>query len=120
MNLFYISLLLGVASAASMYDNMRSLVTGQSPDYGGGQYGEVAEKQCYETHETKYKEQCEDYVEKVCYTTQKVQRTVRRLRRKSLLHNTKSTKNSAKITSKKFVTQHKKYKEQCEDYVEKV
>merc|ERR1719510_2755150 len=33
MNSFYISLLLGVASAASMYDNMRSLVTGQSTDY---------------------------------------------------------------------------------------
>merc|ERR1711899_495689 len=32
-----------------------------SSDYGG--------KQCYPTFETKYRNQCEDYTEKVCYTS---------------------------------------------------
>jgi len=38
---------------------------GYGDDYGG--------KKCYPTYETKYREQCEDYHEKVCYTRQKEQ-----------------------------------------------
>merc|ERR1712110_975234 len=37
-------------------------------EYGRSGYGE---KKCYPTHETKFREACEDYSEKVCYTTQK-------------------------------------------------
>jgi len=63
-----VSLIIGVASGASMYDTMKSLVSGGGyGSSGGGEYGE----KCYPTYETKYKEQCEDYTEKVCYTTQR-------------------------------------------------
>merc|ERR1711864_52260 len=41
---------------------------GYGADYGSGDYGG---QKCYPTYETKYKEQCEDYSEKVCYTTQR-------------------------------------------------
>merc|ERR1711981_343804 len=37
-------------------------------EYGRTGYGE---KKCYPTYETKFREACEDYSEKVCYTTQK-------------------------------------------------
>merc|ERR1712243_11835 len=36
---------------------------------GGDSYGDTSGQKCYPTYETKYKEQCESYDEKVCYTT---------------------------------------------------
>jgi len=59
-----ISLIIGVAYGASMYDTVKGMVTG---DYGGD--SGYAEKKCYPTYETKYRKQCEDYNEKVCRTT---------------------------------------------------
>jgi len=61
-----ISLIIGVAYGASMYDTVKGLVSGATSGYGSSDdYGE----KCYPTYETKYRKQCEDYTEKVCYTT---------------------------------------------------
>merc|ERR1719209_645960 len=82
-----ISFIIGVSYGASMYDAGGSAAHGSreyghgggehdhgSVEYGhgSGEYGdEYGGQKCYPTFETKYKEQCEDYHEKVCYTTQK-------------------------------------------------
>merc|ERR1719411_2096878 len=50
---------------------MKSMVTGTSTDEGSEQYGHYGGQKCYPTYETKYKENCEDYHERVCYTSHK-------------------------------------------------
>jgi len=62
-----ISLIIGVAYGASMYDTVKGLVSGATSGYGSND--DYGENNCYPTYETKYRKQCEDYTEKVCYTT---------------------------------------------------
>merc|ERR1712126_161710 len=57
-----ISLIIGIAYGASMYDTVKGLVTGASSSYEEG--SEYGEKKCYPTFETKYRKQCEDYNER--------------------------------------------------------
>merc|ERR1712080_656089 len=45
--------------------------TGSSSYGSGGYEDEYGGKKCYPTYETKHGEQCEDYHEKVCYTSHK-------------------------------------------------
>jgi len=71
-NLFAVSLIIGVAYGASMTGNYASYDTEGSADYASGGYGdEYGGKKCYPTYETKYREKCEDYQEKVCRTMHK-------------------------------------------------
>merc|ERR1719158_2167863 len=70
-NLVAISLLIGLAYGGSMYGTTPSITPGSS-EYGSSEYGhEHSGQNCYPTYETKYKEQCESYNEKVCYTSHK-------------------------------------------------
>jgi hypothetical protein len=71
-------LLVGLVSGASLPGNYGSMES--TPDYGGEGYGTGdveyggsahEDKKCYPTYETKFREACEDYSEKVCYTNQK-------------------------------------------------
>jgi len=55
-----------------MYGSSPSISSGSS-EYGGDSYGDNAGQKCYPTYETKYKEQCESYNEKVCRTSHKEQ-----------------------------------------------
>ena len=72
------SLLVGLVSGVNLPGNYGTMEP--TPDYGGEGYGTAdveyggsahADKKCYPTYETKFREACEDYSEKVCYTTQK-------------------------------------------------
>jgi len=55
-----------------MYGSTPSISS--SSEYGAEIYGDdSAGQNCYPTFETKYKEQCESYNEKVCYTSHKEQ-----------------------------------------------
>merc|ERR1719370_1849975 len=51
-----------------MYGSTPSISSGSS-EYGDDSYGDNAGQKCYPTYETKYKEQCESYNEKVCRTS---------------------------------------------------
>merc|ERR1712133_220759 len=57
----------GLAYGGSMYGSTPSISS------SGSNYGYNAGQKCYPTYETKYKEQCESYDEKVCYTSHKEQ-----------------------------------------------
>merc|ERR1712126_468301 len=48
-------------------------ISSDSSEYGGDSYGKNVGQKCYPTYETKYKEQCESYDEKVCRTSHKEQ-----------------------------------------------
>jgi len=55
-----------------MYGSTPSISS--NSEYGADSYGDdSAGQNCYPTFETKYKEQCESYNEKVCYTSHKEQ-----------------------------------------------
>merc|ERR1719449_292748 len=73
-NLLVISMIIGVAYGSSLADNVANIyksLTGSSSHGSGGYQDDYGGKNCYPTYETKYKEQCEDYHEKVCYTSHK-------------------------------------------------
>merc|ERR1719510_1844999 len=70
------SLVIGLVSGRSLTGDYAS--PGVMSDYGGEDHGDdygggsgYEDKKCSPTYETKYKEECIDYSEKVCYTTQK-------------------------------------------------
>jgi len=72
------SLLVGLVSGATLSGNYATQEP--MPDYGSEGYGTgdveyggsvYEDKKCSPTYETKFREACEDYAEKVCYTTQK-------------------------------------------------
>jgi len=64
-----VSVLIGIAYGGSLHGTTPSLASGYESDHGNEHYGGDYGEKCYPTYETKYKEQCEDYHEKVCYTT---------------------------------------------------
>jgi hypothetical protein len=67
-------MIIGVAYGSSLADNVANIyksLAGSSSQGSGGYQDEYGGKNCYPTYETKYKEQCEDYHEKVCYTSHK-------------------------------------------------
>merc|ERR1712059_98605 len=64
----YLLAVLAVSVSGSPLSGNLAYEKGGEADYGSGNYGD---KKCYPTYETKYKEKCEDYSEKVCYTTQR-------------------------------------------------
>jgi len=70
--IFAIVFFMGLAYGGSMYGSTPSISSG-SPEYGGDSYNDNAGQKCYPTYETKYKEQCESYDEKVCRTSHKEQ-----------------------------------------------
>jgi len=69
--LLAIYFVIGIAYGASVYEAMKGMVSGSPTDYGSGQQNDYGGKKCYPTYETKYRENCEDYHEKVCYTSHK-------------------------------------------------
>merc|ERR1719510_1955132 len=69
------SLVIGLVSGRSLTGDYAS--HGVMSDYGGEDHGDdygggsgYEDKKCSPTYETKYKEECIDYTEKVCYTKQ--------------------------------------------------